>query len=147
MVNTKQSVFLGGRLSDSVGLSCLWRCGQTVGRIKLKIGMEVASLGPGHIVLDGDSSPPPPKGRSPQFSDHICCGQMAAYGSRCHLVCSYIKPQPRRICVRWGRTPLSLPKKRTEPPIFGPCLSWPNGWMDQDDTWHGGKPQPRRLVL
>ena len=20
------------------------------------------------------------------------------------------------------------------PPIFGPCLLWPNGWMDQDTT-------------
>jgi len=19
-------------------------------------------------------------------------------------------------------------------PIFGPCLLWPNGWMDEDDT-------------
>jgi len=25
-------------------------------------------------------------------------------------------------------------------PIFGPCLLWPNGWMDQDGTWHGGEP-------
>jgi len=22
------------------------------------------------------------------------------------------------------------------PKIFGPCLLWPNGWMDQDGTWH-----------
>ena len=36
-------------------------CGQTVGRIKMKLGMEVG-LGPGHIVLDGDSAPPPRKG-------------------------------------------------------------------------------------
>ena len=20
---------------------------------------------------------------------------------------------------------------------------WPNAWMDQDETWHGGRPQPR----
>ena len=20
---------------------------------------------------------------------------------------------------------------------------WPNGWMDQDETWHGGRPRPR----
>ena len=20
---------------------------------------------------------------------------------------------------------------------------WPNGWMDQDETWHGGGPQPQ----
>jgi len=31
--------------------------------------------------------------------------------------------------------PAPLPKKGTEPPpIFGPCLLWPNGWMDQDAT-------------
>jgi len=24
--------------------------------------------------------------------------------------------------------------------IFGPCLLWPNGWMDQGGTWHGGGP-------
>jgi len=29
-------------------------------------------------------------------------------------------------------------------PIFGTCLLWPNGWMDQDATWCGGRPQPRR---
>jgi len=33
-------------------------CGQTVGRIKMKFGMQVG-LGPGHIVLDGDQLPPP----------------------------------------------------------------------------------------
>jgi len=23
-----------------------------------------------------------------------------------------------------------LPQKGTEPPIFGLCILWPNGWMD-----------------
>jgi len=38
--------------------------------------------------------------------------------------------------------PAPFPKKRAEPPspIFGPCLLWPNDWMDQDGTWHGGGP-------
>jgi len=31
------------------------------------------------------------------------------------------------------------------PPIFGPYLLWPNGCMDQDATWYGGRPQPRVL--
>jgi len=31
------------------------------------------------IVLDGDPVPPPRKGHSPQFSAHICCGQMAGW--------------------------------------------------------------------
>jgi len=41
-------------------------CDQTVGWIKMKLGMQVG-LGPGHIVLDGDPPPPPPKGHSPQI--------------------------------------------------------------------------------
>ena len=35
-----------------------------------------------------------------------------------------------------------LPAKGAQPPIFGPCLLWPNGRMDQDATWFGGRPQP-----
>jgi len=49
-------------------LSCLSatfvHCGQMVGRIKMNLGMQVG-LGPGHIVLDGDPAPPPPRGHSP----------------------------------------------------------------------------------
>jgi len=26
----------------------------------------------------------------------------------------------------------------------GPCLLWPNTWMDQDAIWYRGRPQPRR---
>jgi len=43
-------------------LSCLSvtlvYCGQTVGRIEMKLSMQVG-LGPGHIVLGGDPAPPP----------------------------------------------------------------------------------------
>jgi len=35
------------------------------------------------------------------------------------------------------------PKKGAQPLLFGPCLLWPNGWVDQDATWYRGKPQPR----
>jgi len=28
------------------------------------------------------------------------------------------------------------------PPIFGPSLLWPNGYMDQDATWYGGRSWP-----
>jgi len=48
-------------------------CGQMVGRIKTKFGMQVG-LGPGHIALDGDPAPLPQKGTAPQFSAHICWG-------------------------------------------------------------------------
>ena len=40
--------------------------------------------------------------------------------------------------------PAPVPKKRVEPPIFGPCLLRPKGCMDQDATWYGGRPRPRR---
>ena len=27
-------------------------------------------------------------------------------------------------------------------PVLSVCLSvWPNGWMDQDETWHAGRPR------
>ena len=39
--------------------------------------------------------------------------------------------------------PAPLPKKGRRPPIFGPCLLWPNDWMYQDDTRHGGEPRSR----
>ena len=52
-------------------------CGETVGRIKTKLGKQVG-LGPGHIVLDGNPGPLPKKD-SPQFSVHFCSGQMAPW--------------------------------------------------------------------
>ena len=52
--------------------------GQTVGWIKMKLGMEV-SLSPGHIVLDGDPAHSLPKGQSCQFSAHVCHGQTAGW--------------------------------------------------------------------
>jgi len=70
-------------------------------------------LGPGHIVLDGDTALPPQRGTAPtQFSAHLlrpngCMDQDATwYGAR---------PQPRRLCVRWGPRSTS-PKKAAEPP-------------------------------
>jgi len=54
-------------------------CGQTVGWIKMKLGMQVG-LGPGHIVLDGEPAAPLPKGHSPpEFSAHVYCGQTAGW--------------------------------------------------------------------
>ena len=54
-------------------------CGQTVGRIKMKIGRQVG-LVPGHIVLDGDPAPLHQRGTAPtQFSAHSCCGLMAVW--------------------------------------------------------------------
>ena len=61
-------------------------CCQTVGWIKMKLGMEVAQVGfgPGHIVLDGVPAPPPQKGHSPQFGPIFVVVRWLD-GSRCHL--------------------------------------------------------------
>jgi len=117
-------------------------CGQTVGRIKMKLGMQVR-LSPGHIVLDGDPAPPPPKGvQTPIFGPY----HLRPNGCMDQDVTWYkARPGPRRLCVRWGpRLPLA---KRGQSPlsIFGPCLLWPNGWIDAAGTWHGDRPQFRRL--
>ena len=53
-------------------------CGQTAGWIKMKLGTEIG-LGSGHIVLDGDPTPPTKRGNSPQFSAHVRCGQTAGW--------------------------------------------------------------------
>ena len=109
-------------------LSVTVYCGQTVGWIKMKLGMEVG-ISPGHIVLFGDPAPPPKKGAQlPQFFAHVYYGQTT-------------------VCIRipFGTdVGLSL---GTTPPIFGPCLLWPNGWMDQDASWYGSRTRPRHIVL
>jgi len=38
--------------------------------------------------------------------------------------------------------PATPPKRGKPPPIFGLRQLWPNGWMDQDKTWYGGRPRP-----
>jgi len=83
----------------------LMYCGQTVGRIKMKLDMQVG-LGPGHTVLDGDSAPHGKGQSSPPRSKFTGA---------------------RFACLRI---------------IRGPCLMWTNDWMDQDETWHGGRPRP-----
>jgi len=62
----------------------LVHCGQTVGWIKMKLGMLVG-LGPGHIVLDGDPVPLPQRGTAPDFRP-ISVVAKWLYESRCHLV-------------------------------------------------------------
>jgi len=66
----------------------LMYCGQTVGRIKMKLGTQVG-LGPGHIALDGD----------PIFGPRL----LLAYGwmDRDATWCEG-RPRPRPHCVIWG---------------------------------------------
>jgi len=34
-------------------------------------------------------------------------------------------------------------KGAQQPPLFGLRILWPNGRMDEDATWYGGRPRPR----
>jgi len=74
----------------SVCLSCLSvtfvHCGQKVGRIKMKLAVQVG-LGPGHIELDGDPAPSPKGAQPPNFRP-ISVAAKWLHGSTCHLVWS-----------------------------------------------------------
>jgi len=96
--------------------------------IKMPLAVEVR-LGPGDFVLDGHRAPLK-KGVQPpfQFSAHVYCGQMAGWirmplGMEVGLGTGDF--------VLYGSQLSPLKNKGTAPyPIFGPCILWPNGWMD-----------------
>jgi len=93
--------------------------GQTVGWIKMKLGME-PGLSPGHIVSDGNPAPLHQRG-TPQFSAHVCCGQTAGWiqmplGSEIgfgpgHIVLDGDPAPSKRRTAR----PSPLPKNRHSP--------------------------------
>jgi len=89
-------------------------------------------------VLDGDPAPPPKGGGAPLPNFR----PISIVAKRLH---GCIKmPLGMEVCLSPGDfvldgDPAPLPKKGAEfgsgaLPIFGPCLLWPNGWMDQDGT-------------
>ena len=94
-----------------------------------------------------ETQPPSPKGAEPsypQFPAHFYCGQTAGCIKMPLGVDVGLSPGDFVL----DGDPVPLPKKGAETPkIFGPCLLWPNSWMDQDATWHEGRPQPRRLCV
>jgi len=114
-------------------------CGQMAGWIKMPLGTEVG-LGRGDIVLDGDPGRSPIKrGHStPKFLVHVYGGQTAEWIRM--LLGMEVGLGPDHT-VRWGP---NFPQKGTQPPVFGPCLLWPNGWMDQDALWYADMPRPKQ---
>jgi len=115
------------RTADFVCLSVmsvtLVYCGQTVGCIKMQLGREVG-LGPGDIVLDRD--PPAPKGggtAAQHFAVDVYRGKTAGWikmslGMHIDLCLGHIALDGAQL----------TPKRRAQPPIFGPCLLWPNSY-------------------
>jgi len=96
---------------------------------------------PGDFVIDGDPAPYPKRVGAPQFSVHVYCGQTAAW-IKMPLFWYGCSPRHTQHCVRCGP---SYPRKKEHPsyPIFGGCLLWPNGSMDEDAAWYGSRPRPR----
>jgi len=85
---------------------------------------------------------PFPRGADPQFSAHFYCGQTAGCVKMPLDVDVSLSPGDFVL----DENPVPLPK-RGGPPMFGSCSLWPNDWMDQDGTWHGARPNPRRLCV
>ena len=109
-------------------------CGQTARWIKMPRGLD-SGLDPGHIVLDGA---PSPRGTVPQCSAHVCCGQTAGWINM---------PLDREVDLGPGDIVLDgdpAAPQGAQPPIFGPCLLWPNGRMDLDATWYRFRSRPKR---
>ena len=87
-------------------------------------------------MLLGDLAPPK-KAQPPNFRPMSVVAKWLD-GSRCHLVGRWASVQAT-LC----QMGIQLPTKGAQPPIFGLCLLWPNGWMDQDATGYGGRLRPR----
>jgi len=114
-------------------------CGETAGWIKMALGKEVG-LGPGHIVLDGDQLLSRKRGYGPSsISAHFYCGQTAG----CIKMPLGIEVGLRQGTLLDG-DPAPRAPKMGGAAIFGPCVLWPNGCMDQDATWYGDRPLPTR---
>jgi len=71
-----------------------------------------------HCVRWGPGSPPK-RGTAPQFSAHICCGQIAAWIKM--SLAMELGLDPWRLCVRWGPR-LPSPKGGRSPPKFRPMF-------------------------
>jgi len=95
----------------------------------------------------GTQLPPPKKGAEPPFLPNFRPMSTVAKqldGSRWHLAWRW--PWSRPHCARWGPSS-PFQKGGADLTNFGPFLLWPNGYMHQDATWYGGRPEPGRLCV
>ena len=93
---------------------------------QIVLGMEVG-LSPGDLeVLDGDPAPSPKRGH-PQFSAHVYCAQEA--GCITMPLGMEVGLSPGDFVFDGDPAPHPQKGGGALSPIFGPCLSWPNGWI------------------
>jgi len=97
-------------------------------------------LGQATLWSMGTQLPPEKKGTAPPTHlGHVYCSQTAGWikmplGTEVNL-------GPGDAVLDGVAAP--LPKKGAQPPVFGSCLLWLNGWMDEDATWYGSRTRPR----
>jgi len=70
----------------------------------------------------------PKKGHSPQFSAHVCCGQIAGWIKM--SLDMNLGLGPGHIVLDGDPAPPHF-KGMDTPPMFGRCLLWPNGRPSQ----------------
>ena len=72
-----------------------------------------------------DVDPAPQRGTAPQFSAHVCCGHTDGW---IKMPVGTDRGRPGdTVTVLDHRWRSSSPKRDIAPPLFGPCLLWPNG--------------------
>jgi len=103
-------------------------CCQTAGWIKMPLGMKVG-LGPGDIVLDGNPTSSPQKEHNSQFLALVCCGQTAGWIKMPLSRPTGVGLGQGNIVLnaKWGPSFPPTERDTAVPPLFGPCLLWPNG--------------------
>jgi len=105
-------------------------CGDTVGCIKMKLDMQVGP-GPGHVVLDGDPTPPP-KGQNPPPSI-FCCGQTTGWIKMPHGT----KVASAQVTLCYMGNQLRTPPKRGAALTFRSIFIIVAKRLDgQDATWY-----------
>ena len=71
---------------------------------------------------------------------HLAIPQVFVHHPPCHfpsaVLCVFGRPFVKRFALCYRTVVLSV--------CVSVCLSclWPNGWMDQHETWHAGRPRP-----
>ena len=90
-------------------------------------------------------SPLPKKGADPpKFSAHVYCGQTAE-GIKMPLG-TMVSLSPGDSVL--DGDPAPSPQRGGAPSrVFGPFLLWLKGWMHQDATWYGDRPQPTGVCV